>query len=237
MAKKKEYDYSELGRAFEKYDENYFNSLPWNEIEKIEFSDEFENKMDKLIAREKKPRYRPFDTTLKKSLVFVAALIVALAFSMTSVATTGAVTEFYIRFHDSLSKVYGVRQEEPIRSDYDFDFHKVVPTYIPQGFTPESEHDLRSMYEVEYRNGKDCISYEQQSKIIAKFSVDTEDADYEVGKINGHDAFFFSKTYNDSLVSNSVIFCDSKYLYLIMADNIPMEEVRKMAESVKSEAE
>lgn len=237
MARKREYDYSEFERAFEKYDEKYFNSLPWDEIEKIEFSDEFESKMDKLVARESKPRYRLFDTPFKKSLVLVAALVAALALSATSVATTGAVTEFYIRFHDSLSDVYGMRHDAPIDASLDFDFNTAKPTYIPQGFTLESEDEYSTMYIANYKNGNKLLSYMQQSKEIAKFAVDTEDAEYETGEINGHDAFFISKTYTDSTAINSIVFCDSKYIYFIAAEGVSTDEVRKMAESVKSDAE
>lgn len=74
-----------LYEVFDAYSLKDFNEFDFNKAEKLEFSEEFEQKMQKLIKRRRKPTYYLFNTTLKKVACIAISIIIAFSGVLLSV--------------------------------------------------------------------------------------------------------------------------------------------------------
>jgi len=74
-----------LYEVFDAYSLKDFNEFDFNKAEKLEFSEKFEQKMQKLIKRRRKPTYYLFNTTLKKVACIAVSIIIAFSGVLLSV--------------------------------------------------------------------------------------------------------------------------------------------------------
>ena len=123
-----------LKKALHLYAEKAANSFPDEEtVSHINFSDEFEQKMNDIIKKRKKPIYIIFNTTAKKVASIAAAfvLIISLAFSVDAVRE---------RFAQMLQKSFSNHIEIEIEGDkteYIAEIYAI--TEIPEGYTMSDE--------------------------------------------------------------------------------------------------
>lgn len=214
--------------AFELYNKKLCESLPTDEeLKHITFSDAFENKLQKLIAAQKKSYFYLINTVGKRVAIIIAAIIITLTATTFGVkAIRETVIEFITETFERFTKV-SVVDDEP---DTQPELVKVAPTYIPDGYIVQSENLLGEVYKIAYKNQDDkFIDYIQKFGYGTIHNVNTEDVKYENIHINYSEGI---KYINNGI--NTVIFADETYMYTVCG-KVSFDELIKMAESIKSE--
>ena len=147
------------------------------ELDKITFSPEFEERMEKLIKRQKKFYFYMVNTAAKQVAMFVAIIIIALTTTTFSVkALREPFINFIVKtFEKFTSIVFNVENETAESSEIITPFAKKVPAYIPEGFTFESEFETEVSYQVMYRkDGFGSIMFTQNCELSSHTVLDTE---------------------------------------------------------------
>ena len=115
-----------LKAAFELYSENFCNTLPSEkELKSVTFSSDFEEKMQKLLKKQKKPYYYMINTIGKKIAIIILALLITLTATTFSVkALREAVLEFIRELNfttetfDTHTKITITDTDEPISKEF-----------------------------------------------------------------------------------------------------------------------
>ena len=119
--------------AFDMYYLDYCKTLPSNEeLSHITFTKEFEERMRKLIEREKKFYFYWINTVRKR----VAIIILVIIISLTSVtfgvkAIREPVIRFILETFEKFTNITFVNDDETEILANDFIFENKFPTYIP----------------------------------------------------------------------------------------------------------
>lgn len=108
-------DKEKLKEAFGTYCEITANKYRFVNDLDIEFSAAFEQKMEKLIKREKKPYFYLINTAAKRVACIIAALIIAVAGTVLSVdALREGVKNFIVEVYEKFSSVTLLLKREQI---------------------------------------------------------------------------------------------------------------------------
>lgn len=217
--------------ALDLYCIEFCKTLPTDEeLSGITFSEEFERKMQKLIDRQKKFYYYWFNTVGKR----VAAIILVLLLSLTTItfsvrALREPVIRFIVETYEKFSNVIFVndKSEEDIIDD--FTFVKIDPTYIPEGYSLESNFEYDNGYQAMYANKENGITiiYSQHINNDSVLQANTEGVSYQNITINNLEGISYSNKGN-----NTVIFNSKEYVFSLTS-KISNEELVKIAESIK----
>lgn len=198
-----------------------------DECEHITFSAEFEQKMRKLINREKKPYYYLINTVGKR----VACIILAALITLTSVtfgvkAIREAVIDFFVETFEKFS-IVGFKDEDIPENNKIIETY-YAPTYIPEGYELVLDEKL-SMYRImEFISETGKINFEQKLINSNDIYVDTENVESEEITILQHKALYLNK-------GEKVLICwnDNYYSYIVRSESgLPKEEILKVAESI-----
>lgn len=225
-----------LYEAFDLYSKELCETLPSDEeLANISFSDEFEEKMQKLIEKQKKFYYYWLNTAGKRAAAVIAALFVGL-----TAVTFGvkAIREPFLRFivetFEKFSSIIFMNDDDnsgqsSISADADFEFEAVEPSYIPEGFVLDSKIDDFLWFQAIYINSENSsvITYTQTMVDDTVMQADTEDTTYNKIQINGYEAISYTRNGN-----NTVVFNSDKYVFSVTG-SIDMDEIIKMAESIE----
>ena len=224
-----------LYEAFDLYSKEFCDTLPSDEeLGNISFSDEFEEKMRKLIEKQKKFYYYWVNTAGKRAAAIIAALFVGL-----TAVTFGvkAIREPFLRFivetFEKFSSIIFMNDDDnsgqsSISADAEIEFEAVEPSYIPEGFVLESKIDDLLWFQTTYISSNNkIVTYTQMSSNDAIVQADTEDTTYDKLQINGFEAISYSKN-----GTNTVVFNSDKYVFTV-TDSVDMDEIIKIAESIK----
>lgn len=217
-----------LIQAFELYNKKLCESLPTDEeLKHITFSDAFENKLQKLIAAQKKSYFYLINTVGKRVAIIIAAIIIGLTATTFGVkAIRETVIEFITETFERFTKV-SVEDDE---YDIHVHFSKTTPYYVPDGYTLNTEDDIGGIYKVKYSNQKnDFINYTQKFIYGTIHNINTEDIEYENVYINSLEGIKYSKN-----GINTVVFADETYMYTVYGQ-VSFDELIKMSESIKTE--
>ena len=220
-----------LRKAFDIIAREEAKSLPTpEECTHITFSEEFEQKMQKLINKEKKPYYYLINTVGKR----VACVIIAVLLALTSVtfgvkAIREAVIDFFVETFEKFS-IVGFKDED-ISSKLDYIETYYTPTYIPEGYELKKDEKILTYRRMHFMSGNDYIEFRQNTLQLLSTYIDTEDCDTESVLVSGHKGFYSNKDGTALLYWN-----DCNYSYYIRFDSvIEKQEIIKMAESIKAE--
>lgn len=220
------YHHPTLVRAFELYMEEENARLPDDEeLAKITFSPEFEERMRKMFARRKYGYYTLFGTVGRRiASVSVALLLTATILTASVEAIRTPVVQFFTEVYEKFTQIF-VTDDTPDAPDLVFEPH--APTYIPEGYVVEKEEKLAATYRVVYVGESGArINYQQQVKDGNYQTIDTEGVDYVSIQIgNGSGVAYENKG------KAGIIFTDEQYTYSISA-SISLEELTKIAESI-----
>lgn len=224
-----------LYEAFDLYSKEFCDTLPSDEeLGNISFSDEFEEKMRKLIEKQKKFYYYWVNTAGKRAAAIIAALFVGL-----TAVTFGvkAIREPFLRFivetFEKFSSIIFMNDDDnsgqsSISADAEIEFEAVEPSYIPEGFVLESKIDDLLWFQTTYISSNNkIVTYTQMSSNDAIVQADTEDTTYDKLQINGFEAISYSKN-----GTNTVVFNSDKYVFTVTG-SVDMDEIIKIAESIK----
>lgn len=221
-----------LKKVLAVYTEEYCAALPTKaELSATTFSPEFEDKIQQLINKQKKFYYYWLNTARKRA----AAIILAILISLTTVTfSVKAIREPFIQFivetFEKFSSIIFADEPEVNNSNIivDAELEKIVPEYIPAGYTIESEIEDFLGVHIKFSNQNDTTIVYSQTKndgIIAQ--ADTENTDYEKIIINNCEGVSYTK---DGV--NNIVFNTENYVFTI-SSAIDKTELIKIAESIK----
>ncbi len=216
---------AQLNQAFREVASMEFADIPCDEAQiQFNFSDKFTQKMEKLIARQKKP-YWEYVNTAKKRIAIVAILVLSIAVTAFSNEEVRAsmlqwcadVYEEYIRyyFEGNTTKIIG---------------HEYQLTMIPEGFEVSYEEKVDNWCVVEYENeAGDCISLEQSVTDGFETYVDKEKGEWSTVIINNQEVKLFDYTTQ----MGAMWIEDGYFMFLVYygCDNI--EIIKEMVETVR----
>lgn len=223
----KEFD-KKLVMAFELYNKKLSDSLPTDEeLKDITFSENFENKMQKLIRAQKKSYFYLINTVGKRVAVIILAIMISLTATTFGVK---AIRESVIKFITETFEKFTAVSVENEEADAQDDIVKNLPLYIPEGYMLSNEMDIGVLYQVTYTNQDgNSIDYIQKINFGTIYNVDTEDIEYERINIKSFEGI----KYNKNRI-NKVVFADATYMYDI-SGQVSFDELIKIAESIKTE--
>lgn len=223
----KEFD-EKLIIAFDMYSKKMCESLPTDEeLKDITFSETFEKKMQKLISAQKKSYFYLINTVGKRVAIIVLAIMISLTATTFGVkAIRETVIEFIIETYEKFTNII-VQNQDP---NTQVELIKTAPQYVPESYVVESELDSGMIYKITYNNQEDIpINYNQKISFRTVFNINTEDVEYEKITINYLDGIKYVKN-----GINTIVFADETYMYTVYGQ-VSMEELIKMAESIKTE--
>lgn len=225
MSRKNWYENEKWQEAFAIYVREQDALLPDDDaLSAVTPSPALEARMERLFARRRRGFFVLFGTAGRRVASIVVALLIATATVTVSVeAWRTSVWEFCTRVFEKYTQVMfadGTTVEDS--------FAVRVPTYLPEGYEPESETDLGTIYRVNYKNdeGKRII-YVEQLKDTNSLIVDTEGAQYTSVKVNEFDGIAYTNK-----ETTTVVFEDGESIYKFSA-SLDVTEIIKIAESLK----
>ena len=223
-----------LKQAFDFYAIQKCEALPnGNALNFISFSDLFEEKMQRLISRQKKGWFYLVDTSAKRVAIIILALLISLTATTFSVkALRETAIDFIIEVYERFTRIIFVDDTAQNSEDNSLalSFEPVFPDYIPDGFELSNSMDLDVLVMREYKNSKgQFFVYDQQLKDDTILSINTEEAGYENIIISGYDGFMYkfgSET--------TVIFAKENSIFSVTGD-ILEDELIKICNSIIKE--
>ena len=223
----KEFD-KKLVMAFELYNKRLCESLPTDEeLKDITFSENFENKMKKLISAQQKSYFYLINTVGKRVAIILLTLFISLTATTFGVK---AIRESVIKFITETFEKFTAVSVENEGADAQVEIIKMAPRYIPEGYFLDVETQSNLFYRVIYSNiDNSVIDYMQTINFGAVANVNTEDIEHEKIIINTFEGMKYVKN-----GINTVVFADENYLYTIQGQ-VSFDELIKMADSIKTE--
>lgn len=193
-----------------------------------EFSDKFKRRMKKQIRREARPWISIFVRQSKKAAIFTVCTI-SLLFLLSM-----SVQAFRIKLFETVKTIW----EDSILYSYftdieTEDFHINEPQYIPQGYKEieriVTDHQLSVMYE---NSLGEMITWDQVMVTDGGSLVVDSEYDSQIAKeINGKATII--SLYSDGYVG---VYCENdEYAYLLTADNLSIEEICCIIESIEKD--
>lgn len=204
---------------FEALTQEYENSIP-NTEEHI-FSPKFEKEMSRLIKRREKPYYKIINTFGKRAACFTVGILVASSLTIMNV-------EAFIKFVDNVFEKFSIVQSVDANDSPETieDIYEI--TYDLSGYS----YDLWSCDDIsrlaEYTNGEIYINFGQHTKAEYDILLNTENADIEIIKINGHEAIYYMDNHN----YHHIIWDNDDYI-ISLGSNIGKTTLIDIADSVQ----
>ena len=193
-----------------------------------EFSDRFERKMRKLIARERRLRFW-YGLSGRTRRAAAIAGIVTTSLLLATMSVQAYRSHFFetvkTAWEDSTLYTYLVGENGESESD-EFQFQAMVPKVIPQGYeiVEETKGELR--YSLLYENDRKEILDWNQEKVTDTLSL-VMDTEYEWEKIvkkNGRDVTIHG--YSDGY--KIVYYEYEMYIFTVYADNVEISDILAM---------
>lgn len=216
-----------LKQVFERISEEELSKLPTDEeLEYITFSPRFENKMQRLIQRQKKFYYSMINTVGKR----IACIVLVIVISLTTTLSVEALRKPFVKFiTETYEKFTSIIFDEEENIQENFEFEKIKPAYIPEGFTLEAERLNIISYELFYKNADGrYFTYYQEPNIKTTVGANTENTTYEIIQFNNFEGIIY-----ENKNENTLIVSDGEYVFTIYG-TIPQDEAIKIAESIKN---
>lgn len=189
------------------------------------FSENYERKMKKVIRQEARMWVGDFMRFARKAAVVVICILAALF------ALTMSVEAYRTKFFQTVKEIW----EDSVIYTYfsevgEEGFREMEPQYIPEGYSEVSRVYMDNIFNVVYKNEEgDYISYYQLLAIDNRFNI--VDDGYEKQEISeiSHGIATVS-IYADGYIG--VHYQKGKYVYTINTNNMSVEEIYKILESI-----
>ena len=193
----------------------------------IKFSSEFEQKMERLIKRRRKPFYYLFNTAAKRVACIIAALIIAAVGTVLSVdALREGVKNFFVESYEKFSKII-FQQDNDVPDTIEVYYQ---PSFIPEGYELSEIKKETWIYSIEYKNKHSkSIAFEQWPVLGGEATLNTEKGETEE---IGNGLYVYQSRFEQRMY----FWSDGKYQFSIhVHESISKEELLKIAESLKAE--
>jgi hypothetical protein len=222
---------SELGKLLMDFHEKRLRSLPSEYSIQHEFSENFENKMGKLIREERKPYYPLIKTKARAAIIVVILILFLLtttAFAIEPIRNK--VFDFFLNIFEEFSIVTVDGDEEAEAPTSIIDQYE--PGYIPEGYVFSDENKTNDFITTYYVHEEpfDEISWTQSTKQSFTPTIDTEGVDTtEIELSNGMKGLFCTNK------SVSIMVLHNEYYAFMVSSQGNLNELIKFAESLTIE--
>lgn len=179
----------ELKAAFREGYSHDFDNIPICESEiTFDISARFENKMENLIHKENKATWHWFNTSYKKVIALVAALILMFTMTFSVSAIRGPIVEFFTNVYETFIEfLFDGDTSNKISTQYAFKEN-------PDGFIIIDTYKDKTTSQTTYKNEKgDIIELSQTITDDTNYSLDSEQGDLKHLTINGNDINLYLK--------------------------------------------
>lgn len=219
-----------LKQAFDFYAIQKCEALPnSNALNFISFSDLFEEKMQRLITRQKKGWFYLVNTVAKRVAIIVLALLISLTVTTFSVkALRETAIDFITEVYERFTRIIFVDDTAQNSEDNSpaLSFEPIFPDYIPDGFELSNSMDLDVLVMREYKNNDHWCIYRQRINDGTVMRINTEQKGHEKIFINDFEGFIF--TFSNE---TTITFTNGEYIFSI-SGTIERNELIKISESV-----
>lgn len=217
---------AQLNQAFREVASMEFADIPCDEAQiQFNFSDKFTQKMEKLIARQKKP-YWEYMNTAGKKIAIVAILVLSIT---VTVFSNEEVRASMLRWCEDVYEEY---IEYFFQGDTTTEiFHEYQLTSIPSGFDKVSQIEDVGIRIVKYSNDEeDIIKFEQYATKGYSYVVDNEKAKVSTITVRGIEVKLYE--YERELMGAMWVE-DGYYMSLTYYGCEDIEVVKKLIESIE----
>lgn len=222
-------DEPKLYQAFNIYSQLVAKQLPEEQdLRDISFSPRFEERMERLLHRQKRFYYPLFNTAVKRVACILSAVIIS--GSAIAMSVYGGQEEKscfnVLNFSENGVYLHFFNGDLPYESTTDPITPK-APTYLPEGFfLKEDRSELRKVELIYEGEGADCLYYAQYGN-SADASAYAEDATCDRYRVGDYEAYLLK-----SDTCTHLIFNDGEYLYQLNG-SLTEEELLKVAQSIQ----
>ncbi|MBQ9952921.1 MAG: DUF4367 domain-containing protein [Clostridia bacterium] len=222
-------DESKLYDAFSQYTQFVASRLPKEEdLQEISFSPRFEERMERLLQRQKRFYYPLINTMLKRVACIASAVLVSgSAVALSVYSNQKEESYFNVRnFSENGVYVHFFNIDLPYETTKDPITPK-VPSYLPEGyFLKEDRSEPRKVELIYEGEGTDCFYYAQYGN-SSDAQAYAEDALCERIRVGEYEGYLLK-----SESCTHLIFNDGEYLYQLNG-TLTEEEMFKVAESIQ----
>ena len=208
------------------------DSIPTNDklMEKLSFSPEFEIRMNKLFAKER--RRELFNRVLfySKQIAAMLILTIAVVFSLLLInpEVRAAVKSIVIEWRDKFTSIiFQSNKSSNMNDDKEWQFD-----YLPFGYYEDKIDKFGLITNVEYVNEQDQFIYfsYQPDGVNSNISIDNENHEIVSTMINGTSGYIAKATDDD--YENGIIWTMDGYTFSLWSQ-LQVEELIKIIESIR----
>ena len=226
MNDKEKIGLKKLQDAFKEINSEELNNLNIPK-EDFEFSERYKKNMEKLLAKQRKPCFRYFNTAGKRAVACILIVAMLFASSMTIEAVREPVVEFFVSVYEKFAEIF-FGDDEIENSPYNV-YKIYAPEYIPDGYEIVEQKITGTLYITTILKNEYSVIHLKQYILKVNSTFDNEKADFLIETKNGITIAVFEKLERKALYWNS-----GEYAFkLVVPKEFSEEECIKIIESVK----
>lgn len=226
--KKNLYKHPKLYEAFDLHCQQWCEELPTDEeLADITFSPTLQEKMRRLLRRQRCGFYVLFGTAGRRVASVLVMLLVSMTIATVSVkALREPVVRFITEVFETFTSILFVN-DEPTPADVQLE--AVMPAYIPEGYVVEWQgSDGKTMHRIAYYNAdtETRLLYTQRRDKDGVLTANTEEIVYHAVSVNGVEGIAYSQK-----DSTAVMFVRGGYAFTVKG-TLAEEELLHIAASI-----
>lgn len=215
-----------LKEAFKEINQWEYENLHLDTLEEVIPSTRYKKRMDRLIRRQKQPCWKYVNTVGKRVAVFVLAITLTFALSMSVAAVREPVVEFFVNVYEKFVEFF--YDEDDIAKAPDTIETVYTLGYVPEGYELEKVIVEECATKMVWKNSTDNRITFSQKLLSLNDLLDNEFSNYETFVFNDMKIAYIRK--------NNIIVCvwnSYNYSYaLSVPEEISIEECILLIESV-----
>ena len=176
MKKSENIGLQKLKDAFKEINSEELNNLNIPK-EDFEFSERYKKNMEKLLAKQRKPYFRYFNTAGKRAVACILVVVMLFASSMTIEAVREPVVEFFVNVYEKFVEIFF--GDDEIENSPDAIEEIYTLGYVPEGYEFVSREITIQQVKTIWTDGENEIMFEQYIKKISSF-LDNEETNLEI---------------------------------------------------------
>ena len=176
MKKSENIGLQKLKDAFKEINSEELNNLNIPK-EDFEFSERYKKNMAKLLAKQRKPYFRYFNTAGKRAVACILIVAMLFASSMTIEAVREPVVEFFVSVYEKFAEIFF--GDDEIENSPDAIEEIYTLGYVPEGYEFVSREITIQQVKTIWTDGENEIMFEQYIKKISSF-LDNEETNLEI---------------------------------------------------------
>ena len=186
----------------------------------VEFSQEFEDNMAKLLAGCR--REKVYFAKRKRIVALVAALLIA-SMMLTAFAARKYIVEFFVNVFEDRTLLY--------TDSFDLDGIKTIykPNWIVPGYTLENEISTKNLYMLVWNNNNDLLRYSQKCSNKNSLFLDDEYGSYSEVTIDDFSVYYLERKDRQIIVWNY----DGYNFQLDCPSDLDWETITQMIKSIE----